>query len=91
MSEVGKILITVGLAIALLGALIWLGGKANLPLGKAALAVVEALGGTVTESLAASIHYRLALGAQMIALIVGFFIFLRVPNRRRYQPASPQD
>ena len=34
MNDVGKILITVGLAVALLGALIWLGGKLNLPLGR---------------------------------------------------------
>ncbi len=34
MNDVGKILIAVGLAIALLGALIWLGGRLHLPLGR---------------------------------------------------------
>jgi hypothetical protein len=34
MSDVGKILMGVGLALVVLGALVWLGGKLNLPLGR---------------------------------------------------------
>ncbi len=34
MQEVGKILIVVGLSIALLGGVIWLTDKAGLPLGR---------------------------------------------------------
>jgi len=34
MSDIGKILIVIGLGIAALGALLWLGGKAGLPLGR---------------------------------------------------------
>jgi hypothetical protein len=34
MVDVGKILVIVGLSIAVLGGLIWLGGKAGLPLGR---------------------------------------------------------
>jgi hypothetical protein len=34
MNDIGKILIVIGLGIAGLGALIWLGGKAGLPLGR---------------------------------------------------------
>jgi hypothetical protein len=34
MSDVGKILIVIGLGLAVLGLLIWLGGKMNLPLGR---------------------------------------------------------
>lgn len=81
-----------GKAAAVIGPLLWglvaLIGKADLPLGQATLAVVEAFGGTVSEELAATIHYRLALGAQMVTLVVGFVIFLRVPNRRRYQQSA---
>jgi len=81
-----------GKAAAVIGPLLWgivaLVGKADWPLGKATLAIVSALGGTVTESLSATIHYRLALGAQMLALVAGFIIFLRVPNRRRYHSST---
>ncbi len=84
-----------GKAAAVIGPLLWglvvLIGKADLPLGHATLSVISSLGGTVTDALAATIQYRLALGAQMIALIVGFFVFLGVPNRRRYPEASPQN
>jgi hypothetical protein len=34
MNEIGKTLVIIGLGIAVLGALIWLGGKAGLPLGR---------------------------------------------------------
>jgi hypothetical protein len=34
MNDVGKILVVIGLSIAGLGALLWLGGKAGLPLGR---------------------------------------------------------
>jgi hypothetical protein len=34
MSDVGKILIVIGLGLVVLGALVWLGGKMNLPLGR---------------------------------------------------------
>ena len=34
MNDVGKILVAIGLGIAGLGALIWLGGKVGLPLGR---------------------------------------------------------
>jgi hypothetical protein len=34
MNDVGKTLIIIGLGIAALGALIWLGSKAGLPLGR---------------------------------------------------------
>jgi len=34
MSDVGKILVVIGLSLAVLGGLIWLGGKMNLPLGR---------------------------------------------------------
>jgi hypothetical protein len=34
MSDVGKILIVIGLALAVLGGLLWLGGRMNLPLGR---------------------------------------------------------
>jgi Protein of unknown function (DUF2905) len=34
MTDVGKILVVVGLALVALGLLIWLGGKMNLPLGR---------------------------------------------------------
>ena len=34
MNDVGKILVVIGLSIAGLGALLWLGDKAGLPLGR---------------------------------------------------------
>ena len=34
MSDVGKILMLVGLALVVLGGLIWFGGRLNLPLGR---------------------------------------------------------
>jgi hypothetical protein len=34
MNDVGKILVVIGLSVAALGGLIWLGGKMNLPLGR---------------------------------------------------------
>ena len=34
MSDIGKIMVAIGLAIAALGGLIWLGGRLNLPLGR---------------------------------------------------------
>jgi hypothetical protein len=34
MTDIGKILIVIGLVVALLGALLWLAGKANLPFGR---------------------------------------------------------
>ena len=34
MSDVGKVLIVVGLKLDLLGVLLWLGGRMNLPLGR---------------------------------------------------------
>ena len=34
MSDVGKILVAIGLSLAVLGGLIWLGAKTNLPLGR---------------------------------------------------------
>ena len=34
MSDVGKILVVIGLGLVALGLLIWLGGKMNLPLGR---------------------------------------------------------
>ena len=34
MSDIGKILVVVGLGLVALGLLLWLGGKMNLPLGR---------------------------------------------------------
>ena len=34
MSDIGKILVVIGLALAVLGGLLWLGGRMNLPLGR---------------------------------------------------------
>ena len=34
MNDVGKILITIGLGLVVLGLLIWFGGRMNLPLGR---------------------------------------------------------
>lgn len=34
MSDIGKILIVIGLALAVLGGVLWLGGRVNLPLGR---------------------------------------------------------
>jgi hypothetical protein len=34
MNDVGKILIVIGLGLAALGLLVWLGGRMNLPLGR---------------------------------------------------------
>ena len=34
MSDLGKILVVVGLGLVALGLLLWLGGKMNLPLGR---------------------------------------------------------
>jgi len=34
MSDVGKILVVIGLGLVALGLLLWLGGKMNLPLGR---------------------------------------------------------
>ena len=34
MSDIGKILMVIGLGLAALGLLFWLGGKMNLPLGR---------------------------------------------------------
>jgi hypothetical protein len=34
MSDIGKILMVIGLGIAMLGGLIWLSGRLNLPLGR---------------------------------------------------------
>jgi ribose/xylose/arabinose/galactoside ABC-type transport system permease subunit len=34
MNDVGKILVTVGLALVVIGGLIWFSGKLNLPLGR---------------------------------------------------------
>ncbi len=34
MSDIGKILVVIGLALAVLGGLLWLGGRVNLPLGR---------------------------------------------------------
>lgn len=34
MNDVGKILIAVGLGLVVLGTLVWLGGKMNLPVGR---------------------------------------------------------
>jgi len=34
MSDIGKILVVVGLGLVALGLLVWLGGKINLPLGR---------------------------------------------------------
>jgi hypothetical protein len=33
-SDIGKVLILIGLALAVLGGLLWLGGRMNLPLGR---------------------------------------------------------
>jgi hypothetical protein len=33
-SDIGKVLIVIGLALAVLGGLLWLGGRMNLPLGR---------------------------------------------------------
>jgi hypothetical protein len=34
MSDIGKTLVVVGLGLVVLGLLVWLGGKMNLPLGR---------------------------------------------------------
>ena len=77
-------------AAATLGPLIWgvvaLIGERDMPLGRATLSALEILGISVTEQLAASIHYRLALAAQIIALVAGFVVLLKVPNKREYLP-----
>lgn len=78
-----------GRSAATIGPLIWglvvLIGKQDMPLGRAALGFLSFLGVKVTASLASTIHYRLALGSLLVAMISGFILFFKVPNRRQYQ------
>lgn len=75
-------------AAATLGPLIWgtvaLIGEQHKPLGKFAIETLNQVGIVLSESAASTIHYRLALGAQIIALIGGFLVLLKVPNQKEY-------
>ncbi len=77
-----------GRSAATVGPLIWgfvaLLGKQDMPLGRAALSILSALGIEATEGLKATIHYRLALASLLIAMLAGLVGFIKVPNRRRY-------
>ncbi len=78
-----------GKTAATMGPLIWglivLIGKRDMPLGKAALHFLSFVGVDVTETLAATIHYRLALASLLVSMLAGFIMLLRVPSRRHYQ------
>ena len=75
-------------AAATIGPLIWgvvaLVGERDMPLGRLTLESLERLGITVSDRLAATIHYRLALAAQIVALVAGLIVLTKVPNRREY-------
>lgn len=75
-------------AAATVGPLIWgvvaLAGEKDRALGKFTLDTLSQLGFIVSDRLASSIHYRLALGAQIVALVAGFIVLLKVPNRKEY-------
>ncbi|MGB5105171.1 MAG: MFS transporter [Candidatus Zixiibacteriota bacterium] len=77
-------------AAATVGPLIWgvvaLIGERDMPLGRGVLSVLEGKGVVITEQLASTIHYRLALAAQIVALVAGFIVLLKVPNKREYSP-----
>lgn len=76
-------------AAATLGPLIWgvvaLLGEQHKPLGKFAIETLNRVGIVLSEGAASSIHYRLALAAQIVALVGGFIVLLKVPNRKQYQ------
>ncbi len=75
-------------AAATIGPLLWgvvaLIGEKDRLLGRLTLDTLSQLGFTVSDRLAATIHYRLALAAQIIALVAGFIVLLKVPNRKEY-------
>ena len=75
-------------AAATIGPLVWgivaLVGTKDMPLGKLTLDTLSQVGIAVSESLASTIHYRLALAAQIVALVAGFIVLLKVPNRKEY-------
>ena len=75
-------------AAATIGPLIWgvvaLVGEKNMPLGKFTLETLGQLGVVVSDQVASTIHYRLALGAQIIALVAGLIVLYKVPNRKQY-------
>ncbi len=75
-------------AAATIGPLIWgvvaLVGEKDMPLGKITLDTLSQLGFAISDRLAATIHYRLALAAQIVALVAGFIVLLKVPNRKEY-------
>lgn len=78
-----------GKAAAVIGPLLWgvvvLIGREGMPLGDAALTVADWLGIDTSADFSATIHYRLALASQILALIGGFIAIAGVPNRRRYR------
>ena len=79
-------------AAATLGPLIWgvvaLIGERDMPLGRMTLGLLDSFGVAITEQLASTIHYRLALASQIVALVAGFVVLLKVPSRREYTSES---
>lgn len=77
-----------GRAAATVGPLIWglvvLFGKADKPLGRFALKLLDWLGVGDVQTYAATIHYRLAIASLLIVMLLGLFLLLKVPNRRRF-------
>lgn len=75
-------------AAATIGPLIWgvvaLVGAQDKPLGKLTLDTLNHAGMRLSEAAASTIHYRLALAAQIVALVAGFIVLLKVPNRKQY-------
>ncbi len=80
-------------AAAVVGPLIWglvaLVGKAEMPLGSAAIAVLAACGVPIDDTVSGSIHHRLALLSQVLPMFVGLLILRKLPNRRGYEAAGP--
>ncbi len=76
-------------AAATLGPLIWgavaLLGERDMPLGRLTLSLLADSGVDVSEHFATTIHYRLALASQIVALIAGLLVLLKVPNRKQYE------
>ncbi len=76
-------------AAAVVGPLIWglvaLIGKADLPLGSAAIALLSTLGVPTDDAVSGSIHHRLALLSQVLPMFLGLFILRKLPNRRDYE------
>ncbi len=76
-------------AAAIFGPLIWgivaLVGKPDRFLGAWTLDLLAWFGVNATPALAGGIHHRLALLAQVIPMILGFLVLLKVPNRRQFE------